>query len=338
MHGELFLLTSMIFGLWDKKMLKKLLCIVGPTATGKTDLGILLAKKLNGEIISCDSRQVYKGLDIGTGKMPGNDVSFERKDGYWIIDGIIVWGYDMVLANSQYDVWQYVQDIKEIINDVVTRGKLPIIVGGTGLYLKGLIKGFKQMEVPIDLDLREELETVSLEEVQEKLKNINEEYFLSLNSSELHNKRRLIRKIEIESVKHVLKNTDSIEGIDLSFDVLKIGLEVAREILYKRIDIRVEKRVSVGMIEEAEQLHKNGLSFERMRELGLEYRMLADYLEGEEITTEKFIEKLQFKIHQYAKRQLTWFKADPELMWFDILDEDFEEKVEEYVLDWYNTH
>ena len=342
-------------------MLKKLLCIVGPTATGKTDLGISLAKKLNGEIIACDSRQVYKGLDIGTGKLPtnkpplpfdeskgkyldigtgklpGNDVLIERKDRYWIIDGIPVWGYDMVLASSQYDVWQYVKDIKEIIDDVVSRRKLPIIVGGTGLYLKGLLRGFKQMEIPIDLELREELEALSLEEVQNKLKKLNEEYFSSLNTSELHNKRRLIRKIEIELPKDAGKENNAVGGIEVNFDVLKIGLETKREVLYKRIDTRVERRVFAGMIQEAEQLHENGLSFERMRDLGLEYGMLADYLEGPNLTKKEFVERLQFKIHQYAKRQLTWFKADAEIKWFDIMEKDFQEKVEDYVLGWYNT-
>ena len=317
----------------------KILCIVGPTATGKTDVGISLAKKLNGEIIACDSRQVYKDLDIGTGKMPGVDVPYERKDRCWIIDGVPVWGYDMVFATSQYDVSQYVSDIKEVIADVVSRGKLPIIVGGTGLYLKGLLSGFGQMGVPVDLALREELEQLSLNDIQNYLRKIDQEQFQLLNDSEKHNKRRLIRKIEIELLKDTVKENVE-DGIAKDFDVLKVGLETKREVLYDRIDLRVVKRVESGMIEEADGLHRNGLTFNRMRELGLEYRMLADFLEGKIKTKAEFIEKLQFKIHQYAKRQLTWFKVDKEIVWFDILETTRESSrlspVEEYVLDWYN--
>lgn len=316
---------------------KKILCIVGPTATGKTDLGISLAKKLNGEIIACDSRQVYKDLDIGTGKMPGNDVPFERHDRYWIIDGVPVWGYDMVFATSQYDVSQYVSDAKEIIAEIVSRGKLPIIVGGTGLYLKGLLSGFAQMGVPIDLALREELEQLSLGDIQNNLNKIDSEQYKSLNDSEKNNKRRLIRKIEIELLKDKGKDVMEGEGIASDFDVLKVGLETKREVLYERIDIRVIKRVESGMIEEADSLHRNGLTYGRMRELGLEYRMLADYLEGKIKEKSEFIQKLQFKIHQYAKRQLTWFKVEKQIKWFDILEDGFDKKLEEYVLGWYNV-
>ena len=316
--------------------MKKLLCIVGPTATGKTDLGLLLAKEFNGELIACDSRQVYTGLDIGTGKLPGKEVAFQKHARVWIIEEVPVWLYDVVAPAFQYDVWQYVQGAKEVIADIVSRGKLPIIVGGTGLYLKGLLQGFDQMEIPVDLSLREELELLSLEEIHRRLEQLNQEYFSQLSHAELHNKRRLIRKIEIEVLKDQVKEKLFSQGIESEFSVLKIGLETEREILYRRIDERVEKRMLLGMLEEGERIHQEGITFERMRQLGLEYGMIADYMEGKIETEVGFVQKLQFRIHQYAKRQLTWFKADPTILWFDILEKGFQRKVEEKVADWYN--
>lgn len=318
-------------------MKKKLLCIVGPTATGKTDIALSFAKRLNSELISCDSRQVYRGLDIGTGKMPGSDVSLEKYDRVWIIDGIPVWLYDIVSPQLQYDVWQYVQDAREVITRLATEKKVPIIVGGTGLYLKGLLEGFSKMEVPLDLNLREELEELSLEEIHQRLRKLDADYFASLNNSELNNKRRLIRKVEIILLQEQAQEQVFSRGIKDEFEILKIGLTAEREILYARIDQRVLKRINLGMIEEAEKLHKEGLSFERMRQLGLEYSLLADFLEGVIPNKDQFVEKLQYRIHQYAKRQLTWFRADSEIEWFDITDEDFYDKVASRVRDWYNN-
>ena len=318
-------------------MKKKLLCVVGPTALGKTDVGLSLAKKLNGEIVSCDSRQVYRGLDIGTGKMPGQDVPFEKFNRVWIIDGVPVWLYDVVLPKLQYDVWQYVQDARSVISEITEEAKLPIIVGGTGLYLKGLLNGFERMEVPIDLNLREELEGLSLEEIHARLKKLDPDYFSSLNNSELHNKRRLIRKIEIFLLQEQSQDLVFSKGIKSDYVILKIGITAPRDVLYNRIDERVLRRVKDGMIEEAKKLHADGISFERMRQLGLEYSLLADFLEGFIPTEEKFIEKLQFRIHQYAKRQLTWFHADSEIEWFDITEENFYSSVESRVIAWYNS-
>jgi tRNA dimethylallyltransferase len=317
-------------------MKKKILCVVGPTAVGKTDIALNLAKKLNGELVSCDSRQVYRGLDIGTGKMPGQDVSFEKYERVWVIDGVPVWLYDVVLPQLQYDVWQYVQDARSVISQITEEQKLPIIVGGTGLYLKGLLNGFEQMEIPIDLNLREELEELSLEEIHQRIEKLDPDYFSSLNNSEIHNKRRLIRKIEKILLHEQAQEQFFSKGIKTDFDILKIGLSAPRDILYSRIDQRVIKRVKNGMIEEAKKLQLDGISFERMRQLGLEYSLLADFLEGIIPTEEKFIEKLQFRIHQYAKRQLTWFHADSEIEWFDITDKGFEHSIESHVMDWYN--
>ena len=317
--------------------MKKLLVILGPTATGKTDLAIDLAKRLNGELISSDSRQVYKGLDIGTGKLPGTDVEYEKKERMWLIDGVPVWMYDVVEPDVRYDVWQYIQDATAIINKINENGKLPIVVGGTGLYIKGLLEGLIEIDIPADTGLRAELELRSLNDIQQKLAELDPIQFESLNASELSNKRRLIRKIEKLQLRGELAAPSDNKGLAEHYDVLKVGLMTSRAVLYQRIDQRVLKRVNSGMIEEARSLNAGGLSFERMQELGLEYRLLVDLLMGKINSTELFITQLQFKIHQYAKRQLTWFRRDKGIHWFDIESDNYNEKVEENVLSWYNA-
>ncbi len=307
----------------------KLLVILGPTSTGKTDLALSLAKKFNGELISCDSRQVYKGLDLGTGKLPGKNVKVKKREGYWILDGIKIWMYDVADPKEQYDVSKYISKASKILYKIQKQGKLPIIAGGTGLYLKGLLYGFSNLGIPMDKKLRKQLEKLSLQELQNKLQKLALDRWNLMNNSDRQNPRRLVRAIELsmnkgEGVKDQVKN----------FDVLKIGLTAPRKVLYQRIDERVILRINQGMIKEAQRLYKNGLSFKRMKQLGLEYGILADYLE-KKITKEELIKILQGKIHAYAKRQLTWFKKEPETNWFDISEKDVVSKVEKLVAKWY---
>ncbi len=315
----------------------KALVIVGPTATGKTDIALNLAKRLNGELIACDSRQVYKGLDIGAGKAPGSVLSTKyqvfKGEGYWEIDGIKVYMYDVFDPKKRYTVYDYVKDASLVACEILDKGKLPIIVGGTGLYLKGLLEGFSNLDYGIDEGLRKELEALSLLELQELLKKKNLGKWEGLNESERKNKRRLIRRIEIISAPK--KNESKIKGL-LGFDILKIGLTSDKESLDKRIAERVESRILLGMIEEAERLHRNGLSILRMKELGLEYGVLSDLLEGR-ISREEFSKVLKTKIYQYAKRQMTWFKKEKEVCWFDINSSNFLENLEKVVVDWYNS-
>jgi tRNA dimethylallyltransferase len=315
---------------------KKLIVIMGPTATGKTDLGITIAKKFNGEIISCDSRQLYKGLDIGTGKLPSmnSSVSFQKFEGYWVIDGIKVWMLDVVEAKDRYDISLFITQANSAIENILDQQKMPILVGGTGHYIRGLLEGIPNLIIPIDNKLREKLEKLSLYELQKRLKNISSERWEKLNDSDKFNKRRLIRAIELITLYPYIEDISNSVRHMPSFDSLKIGITASREVLYKNIDLRVLSRLE-GMIEEASKLNKEGLSFERMRELGLEYGMLADLLESK-ISRDDFIKTLQIKIHQYAKRQMTWFKKEKDVSWFDITDVGFEEKVEKKIVDWYN--
>ena len=315
--------------------MKKLLVILGPTATGKTDLALKLTKKFNGELVSCDSRQVYKGLDIGTGKMPRRIGNLKKEEGRWIIDGIPIYGYDLISSKKQYTVADYMKDANRIIDGVVDRKKLPIVVGGTGLYLKALVYGLSNLSIPIDKKSRQKLEKLSVNQLQDYLKELSPKKWQSLNYSDKQNPRRLIRAIELISGKN---NKVSIknEGLVKKFNILRIGLTAIREVLYQRANERVISRIEQGMIKEAETLNKKGLSLNRMRKLGLEYGALADFLTGKIKTKEELVKILQGKIHSFIRRQITWFKKEKEINWFDITDKNYPIKVENLITKWYD--
>ena len=319
--------------------MKKLLLILGTTSTGKTDLALELAKKFNGELVACDSRQVYKGLDLGTGKMPSlesriknQESSVNKNNGFWIIDGVKIWMYDVANPKRQYDVSKYISKANQVIDQIEKQRKLPIIVGGTGLYIKGLLFGFSNIGITIDKKLRKELERLSLQDLQNKLQKLASEKWKLMNNSDRQNSRRLIRAIEIATQP---KKRSKVEDLRINnFDMLKIGLSAPREILYKRIDERVIARINQGMIAEAEDLQIRGLSLKRMRQLGLEYGVLADFLE-KKINKEELIKILQGKIHRFARHQITWFKREKDVRWFDITEKDLVDKVEKVVSKWY---
>lgn len=313
--------------------MKKILIILGPTATGKTDLGIYLSQKYNGELIACDSRQVYKDLDLGTGKFPGTEMSYKKFDGYWEIEGVKVWMYDLVEVKEQYDVAKYLKDASNVVEDVINRGKLPMIVGGTGLYLNALVNGMIKTNASIDWELREQLEKKSLSEIQGIVRDLSAGYFNQLNNSERNNKRRLIRKVEILKSGNSTKSL--FEGLNKQYEILTIGLFTSRDKLNKRIDQRVIKRVDLGLIEEGKNLIKEGVSVYRMRALGLEYGVLADYFDKQIFSIEEFITKLQYQIHQYAKRQMTYFNKYFEINWFDVEENNYLQSVEKLFREWY---
>ncbi|MBI2029667.1 tRNA (adenosine(37)-N6)-dimethylallyltransferase MiaA [Candidatus Gottesmanbacteria bacterium] len=276
--------------------MNKLLVILGPTATGKTHLALKLAQKLNGEIISADSRQVYRGMDIGTGKdKPPNTH---------------IWLYDVVNPNEEFSVADYCQLAWVVIANIWKRGKLPIIVGGTGLYIKAVVDGINTLGIPADEKLREELEGKDIEYLQNKLKEINPVRLENMNRSDRNNSRRLIRAIEIG-------NKSGINNRKKDIDALFIGLKASREILNKRIDERVDKRVSQGIIQEIRSLLKKGYNWDLPSMSGLGYRQFKEYIEKKD-TFDKAVEKWKIAEHQYAKRQMTWFKKDKRILWYDI--------------------
>lgn len=310
----------------------KVLIVIGPTATGKTDLALDLAKRFNGELVSVDSRQVYQGLDIGTGKFPGNEVEIKIGEGFWEMDGIKVWMLDVVSPKRRYDVSKYSRQARKTIDEIIARDKLPILVGGTGLYLRALVDGLSKSLIPINKKLRGELEKLELLKIQQKLQLLFPTFFESLNNSEMNNKRRLIR--HIEKILSQPKEKSKVSSLQ-DFDILKIGLTANKDNLNKRIDLRVDKRIDLGMIEEVSSLMKDGLSLKRCNELGLEYKIISKFL-AEKLTKDEMINLLKTKIHQYAKRQLTWFKKETGVNWFDVENPEAFKDVDKLVARWYN--
>lgn len=334
----------------------RILVLLGPTATGKTELALQLALKFQGELVSADSRQVYVGLDIGTGKTPSGNEKREmrRESRRWEVGGIKVWMYDVVNPKIQYSVADYVKEANKVIGEIRERGKLPIIVGGTGLYLKALLEGLPNLAIPINKNLRRELQKLSLNELQKRLQTFSIKRWEKMNQSDRGNPRRLVRAIELESSPRrssfdfsstslTAGAQDHLRGVSSRDDVLKIGLTATREVLYKRADERVVTRINQGMIEETKRMHKNGISLNRMKQLGLEYGVLADYLEGKITDKEELVRKLQGKIHNFIRRQLTWFKNEKNLpagrqgiSWVNITDQQFPKNVEKAVAKWYH--
>lgn len=277
----------------------KLVVVLGPTATGKSDLAVTLAKKFGGEVISADSRQVYQGLNIGTGKITKKEMR-----------GVPHHLLNVANPKRQFTVAEYKEFGDKILEDVWRRNKLPIVCGGTGFYIQALIDGIVLPEVPPNKRLRKQLEKKSAGELFLILKKLDVRRAREIDAK---NPRRLIRAIEI--AKH-LGNVPYL-GVRLPSGrkVLKIGIDIPDEELKKRIRMRLLARIKKGMVAEAKRLHQQGLSWKRMEELGLEYRYLARHLQRK-ITKEQMIERLGSEIWHYAKRQRTWFKRDKRITWF----------------------
>ncbi|HNV96691.1 MAG TPA: tRNA (adenosine(37)-N6)-dimethylallyltransferase MiaA [bacterium] len=275
---------------------QKIICVVGPTACGKTKLGVTLANKFNGEIISADSRQVYVGMDIGTGK----DLCDYGKTPYHLID----------IENPKKQItlldWQKlaIEKIKEI-ND---NKKIPFIVGGTGLYINSIVDGYVLNDEKIDSNLRKKLNATHLLELQKMLKKLDK---VSYSKIDINNPRRVIRAIEIA------KSGSSISKRIKKklFDSLLIGITFDRDIINKRIDERLKQRLEhENMIDEITNLHKNGVSWKRLEDFGLEYRFVSRYLQ-KKINYDELFTQLSTAIHQFAKRQMTWFNKRKDVIW-----------------------
>ncbi|MDP3955012.1 MAG: tRNA (adenosine(37)-N6)-dimethylallyltransferase MiaA [bacterium] len=306
----------------------KILIIYGPTAIGKTALGLRLAKKFNGEIVSADSRQVYQGMDIGTGKeIWGGE--WDVGSGTWIIDGVKIWLLDIVKPDEEFSVAQYVFLASKVIEDLWQRGKLPIIVGGTGFYIKALVDGVGTLGVEPDWELRDRLENLKTEELKNMLQKIDLERYVSMNESDINNPRRLIRAIEVASSdkKQVSQNSLKLK------DILFIGLTTLLETLYQRIDWRVEERVRMGAEEEVRDLINQGYSWDLPAISGMGYRQWKPYFGGRE-NKETVIQRWKYDEHHYARRQLTWFRKDKRVNWFDISTGKWENEVEKLVSVW----
>lgn len=313
--------------------MKKILVICGPTAIGKTTLGIALAKKFNGEIVSADSRQVYKHMNIGTGKEWGDPPAGEAS--------VKIWGYDLVEPNENFSVYEYFKFAKKIISDIWSRNKLPIIVGGTGLYIKSLIDGIATVDIPKNDDLRNTLINISVGDLFDKLAVFDSGKAASLNSSDKKNSRRLIRAIEIAMWN--IKNSQQKlivekrkEILDKDVKILIIGLTAPKEVFVKNIENRVDKRMNEGFIDEVENLLKLGVSWKHQSMNSLGYKESEAFFK-EGLTYEEFIEKWINDEMKYIKRQLTWFRKDKRINWFDVVSNKYPKNVENLVKKWDNT-
>jgi len=314
--------------------MQKLLIVCGPTATGKTALAISLAKRLSGEIISADSRQVYRRMDIGTGKdLPPNA---KKTGGYYLIKAVPVWGYDLVGPREGFSVADYVRFARETVKDIGRRMKLPILVGGTGLYIQGVVDGIPTAFVPKNEDLRKNLMGKTLEELFEILAQQDPIKAASLNVSDKRNPRRLIRAVEIAQWK--LKTGGDFDQTPTltNYSTLFIGLTAPKEYLFKKIDMRVEARVGIGVEKEIKKLLSAGTSWDDQAMSSLGYRQWRDFIEG---TKDKNETILAWKKEEkkYAKRQITWFKRDRRIKWFDISKPDWTDSVEKLAKKWYSS-
>ncbi len=273
-----------------------ILAIVGPTACGKTCLAVNLALKLNGEIISGDSRQVYRGMDIGTGKDLGEYRTESGDIAYHLID--------IADPSEDYNLYRYVNDFDRCYREITSRKKLPVLCGGSGLYIEAALKGYDLPDIPVDRGLREELEGATRDELAALLKREAQGIY---ERTDLSSTRRIIRGIEI--ARHLKEGPAPLSAPrETGYSPLIIGVKFTRQEITERIDARLEGRLKAGMVDEVETLIKTGLPVERLLRLGLEYRYCAMYLENK-ITYDEMVEKLKTEIHRFAKRQMTWFRG-----------------------------
>jgi len=320
--------------------MKKVLIICGPTATGKTSLGIKLAKKFSGEIISADSRQVYKNMDIGTGKdIPQNSKSHHSKIIfnnepliYYLIDNIKLWGYDLVNPSKDFSVAHFHQLALKLINNLLKTQKIPIIVGGTGLYLNSLIKPIDSINIRPNFPLRRQLNSLTLKQLQIKLKKINLQRFSSMNQADQQNPRRLIRAIEISKFEQT-HNTTPIQSLP-KLDILWIGITAPQSVIDSRIEKRVNQRLKDGMEIEVSTLIKKHPNWNTQAFSSTGYQEIRKLL-NKQISRTQAIQDWITAEKQYSRRQLTWFKTNPLIHWFDITQKNYLQIIVRQINHWY---
>ena len=291
---------------------KKYNCIIilGPTAVGKTAIGVAVARAFNGEIISADSRQTYRHLDIGSGKDLADYAASEEGAAvpYHLID--------ITELPAEYNVYNYQQDFYKAFKDITERGKLPVVVGGTGMYIDAIVRDYQLVILPENKKLHEELEATPLEVLAERLIKLQPDLH---TKCDLLEKDRVIKALEIIEAKKQGLDSTSVQRPDIRPFV--IGTTLPRPQLWENISIRLRERLDNGMIEEVQAIHDSGISWERLEKLGLEYRFCSQFLQGQISSKEDLYEGLFVAIRQFAKRQETWFrmmeKKGVEIHWLD---------------------
>jgi tRNA dimethylallyltransferase len=318
---------------------QKIIIILGPTSSGKSDIAIKLAKKFNGEIISADSRQIYRGMNVGTGKVLGSLVS-KGKLSFLLSGGIPHHMIDIVSPRTDYNVAKFKKQSENIIENILKRKKLPIICGGTGFWIKAIVDDVSFPEVKPNWKLRKKLEKYSAEKLFAMLKKLDSSRAKTIDSK---NKVRLIRAIEIcRQIGKVPKKNTRYSILDTRYKFLQIGVRLPKEALHKNIEKRVRIRFKQGMIKEIEKLHKNGLSWKKIQSFGLAYYWIPLYLQRKlskslalrndgssapvrekpsfglksfALEKNELIQKVIQAEKNYAKRQITWFKRDKKIKW-----------------------
>lgn len=289
----------------------KLVVLLGTNASGKSLMGVQLAGHFLGEIVSADSRQVYRGLDLGSGKITPADAGSIR---HHLIDVADVADY--------YSLAQYQQAAYRAIDSIAASGKLPFLVGGTGLYISSVVEGYELVDVPPNDTLRAELEELPLPELVERLIKADPAGAQGIDQK---NRRRLIRAIEVASAGVTRAGSRKKSP---RYDSLQLGLSWPREVLEERIERRLRDRLQNGMIDEVAGLRSRGVSDTRLDKLGLEYRYVTRYLRGEIRTVEELRSQLLIAIRQFAREQLTWFKRDQRIIWLDPFADVFQQACE----------
>jgi MiaB/RimO family radical SAM methylthiotransferase len=288
------ILNNILLKNWKKqeknKKSKKIIVILGPTSSGKSDMAVKLAKKFNGQIISADSRQVYKGMDIGTGKISKKEMK-----------GIPHHLLDVISPKTKFNVIQYRKLALSAIDKIFKEGKLPIICGGTGFYIQAVIDGIIIPEIKPDWNLRKKLEKQTNQELFKKLKKIDPKRAETIDKN---NKRRLIRALEI--VIKTKKPIPLLQKQPLAYPTLILGIKKQKQELKELIKKRLLKRLKQGMVKEVKKLRKSGISWKKLEEFGMEYRFVAQHLQNK-ITYERMVNAIQKENEHYAKRQMTWF-------------------------------
>lgn len=322
----------------------KLLVICGPTATGKTRLALRLAKQLNAEIISADSRQVYKGLDIGTGKdLPPNshftfvDYGFKNASiGYYTVNGIKVWGYDLADPKDEFSVAEYSDFAGRLITRLESQHTLPILVGGTGLYIKAVISGIGTLAIPKNFKLRDTLTEMTPTALFDRLAVLDATRAAALNASDKRNPRRLIRAIEVAD--YIARKSGMMSEFApkkvTKYAVLALGLTAPRTKLDEAIHTRVRARLANGFTAEVRSLLASGVTWEDQAMQSLGYRQARRFIVGK-VTQTKFVDLWATAERQYVRRQLTWFKKEKGIEWFDITRPEYPVNVDKIVQKWY---
>jgi tRNA dimethylallyltransferase len=280
--------------------LPKLVVLLGPTASGKSGLGITLAQRFNAEIISADSRQVYRGLDIGTAKVTPAEQA--------IVPHHVL---DVADPRAVYTVAQFQRDAIDAINAILKRGHLPFLVGGSPHYIQAIVDNLDIPHIEPQPELRTQLEKRPLPELLAQLEELDPQ---SAATIDRNNPRRVIRALEVCLISGK-PFSQQRKMAELLYQSLLLGLEWPREVLYHRIDARVDERMQQGMIQEVQKLLDAGISYERLEALGLEYRYITRLLRGEFKNDDEMVQRLKYAIHDFTRRQLTWFRKDKRIVW-----------------------